>query len=137
MSSEDRLENIMKKLEEHESRISVLEGVPAKKMQAEGKKLSVKEFLLTKKPTNDVQRTLVIGYYLEHYELMDSFNIKDLADGFRSAKEPLPANINDTVNSNIGKGYMMEAKEKKDKVKAWVLTNSGEKFAEEGLPKSE
>lgn len=135
--NEDSLENIMRKLEEHESRISALEGMPAKRTQVEGKKLSVKEFLLTKKPTDDVQRTLVIGYYLEHFELMDSFNIKDLADGFRLAKEPLPTNINDKVNLNIKgeKGYMMEAKEKKDKFKAWVLTNSGEKFVEEELPK--
>ena len=114
-----------------------MEGMPAKKMQAEGKKLSIKEFLLTKKPTDDVQRTLVIGYYLEHFESMDRFNARDLADGFRSAKEPPPTNINDKVNLNIRKGYMMEAKEKKDKFKAWVLTNSGEKFVEEELPEGE
>lgn len=137
MSVEDVIKDIMTKLGDHERRISVLEGAPAKKIQAEGKKLSVKEFLLAKKPTDDVQRTLVIGYYLEHFESMDSFNIRDLASGFRSAKEPPPININDKVNSNIDKEYMMKAKEKKDKLKAWVLTNSGEKFVEEGLPEGE
>jgi len=137
MSVEDVIKDIMTKLEDHESRISALEGAPGKKTLVEGKKLSIKEFLLTKKPNDDVQRTIVIGYYLEHFESMDSFNTRDLADGFRSAKDPLPANINDKVNSNIGKGYMMEAKEKKDKLKAWVLTNSGEKFVEEGLPEGE
>jgi len=134
MSVEDVIKDIMTKLGDHESRISALEGMPAKKPQAEGKKLSLKEFILTKKPGDDVQKTLVIGYYLEHFESMDRFKARDLADGFRSAKEPPPTNINDKVNLNIGKGYMMEAKEKKDKFKAWVLTNSGEKFVEEGLP---
>ena len=134
MSVEDSIKEILTKLEEHESRISALEGAPAKKTQVEGKKLSVKEFLLTKKPADDVQRTLVIAYYLEHFESMDRFNARDLADGFRSAKEPPPTNINDKVNLNIRKGHMMEAKEKKDKFKAWVLTNSGEKFVEEVLP---
>jgi len=137
MSVEDVIKDIMTKLGDHESRISALEGMPAKKPKAEGKKLSLKEFILTKKPGDDVQKTLVIGYYLEHFESMDRFNARDLADGFRSAKEPLPTNINDKVNLNIGKGYMMEAKEKKDKFKAWVLTNSGEKFVEEGLPERE
>ena len=137
MSAEDTLRDIMAKLENHESRISALEGAPAKKTQVEGKKLSIKEFLLTKKPSNDVQKTLVIGYYLEHFEGMNEFNVKDLAEGFRSAKEPAPANINDKVNSNIHNGHMMEEKEKKDKLRAWVLTNSGEKFVEEGLPESE
>ena len=136
MSVEDSKE-ILTKLEEHESRISALEGAPAKKTQVEGKKLSIKEFLLTKKPANDVQKTLVIGYYLEHFEGMNEFNVKDLAEGFRSAKEPAPANINDKVNSNIQKGCMMEEKEKKDKLTAWVLTNSGEKLVEEGLPEGE
>ena len=137
MSGEDMIKDIMRKLEDHENRISALEGIPAKRTQVEGKKLSIKEFLLAKKPTDDVQRTLVIGYYLEHFELMDRFNARDVADGFRAAKESLPTNINDKVNSNIGKGYMMEAKEKKDKFKAWVLTNSGEKFVEEELPERE
>lgn len=137
MSGEDIIKDIMGKLDDHEGRISALEGAPAKKMQAEGKKLSVKEFILTKKPGDDVQKTLVVGYYLEHFESMDRFNARDLSDGFRSAKEPLPTNINDKVNLNIGKGYMMEAKEKKDKFKAWVLTNSGEKYVEERLPERE
>jgi len=127
---EGTLKNLMKKLDDHERRISTLEGVAAKKTQAEGKRLSIKEFILTKKPTDDVKRTLVIGYYLEHFDSMDSFNIKDLANGFRAAKEPPPININDKVNMNIRKGHMMEAKEKKEKSKAWVLTNSGEKFIE-------
>jgi hypothetical protein len=134
---DDILKEIMKKLEDHERRISALEGTPAKKTQGEGKKLSIKEFLLAKKPTDDVQRTLVIGYYLEHFEGMDRFNAKDLTEGFRSAKEPTPANVNDKVNSNIAKGRMMGDKEKKDKFKAWVLTNTGEKFVEEELPESE
>ena len=137
MLLEDSIENIMRKLEELESRISALEEVPAKKMQAEVKQLSIKEFLLVKKPRDGVQQTLVIGYYLEHIGGMDEFNVRDLADGFRSAKEPLPSNINDKVNLNIDKEYMMKAKEKKDKLKAWFLTNSGEKFVEEGLPKGE
>ncbi len=134
--SDDNIDEILKKLAELESRVSALEGRTDKRT-AEDKKLSVKEFLLTKKPTDNVQRTLVIGYYLEHFESMDRFNIRDLADGFRWAKEPPPTNINDKVNLNIRKGYMMEAKEKKDKFKAWVLTSSGEKFVEEELPEGE
>lgn len=134
MSGEDMIKDIMGKLEDHENRISTLEGMPDKRTQDESKKLSIKEFLLAKKPEDDVQQTLVVGYYLEHLEGVDKFNIKDLAEGFRSAKEPPPTNINDKVNLNIRKGHMMETKEKKDKFKAWVLTNSGEKFVEEVLP---
>lgn len=128
----EEIADIIKKLEDHERRISALEEMPQKTI-SEGKKLSVKEFILEKKPSDDVQRTLVIGYYLEHFEGMDKFNVKDLTEGFRLAREPLPANINDKVNLNIAKGCLMAAKEKKDKFKAWCLTNRGEKFVENGL----
>jgi hypothetical protein len=137
MSEEDILKDIMEKLEELDRRMSALEDTPASKMKTVNKQLSVKEFLLTKKPTNDVQRTLVIGYYLEHFGSMDTFNIRDLANGFRSAKEPPPSNINDKVNMNIRKGHMMEAKEGKDKSKSWMLTNSGEKVVEEEMPEGD
>jgi len=66
---------------------------------------------------------------------MSSFNVKDLERGFREAKEKAPANINYNVIQNIKSGYMAEAKERKDKLKAWYLTNSGERFVENGLKK--
>lgn len=130
---EETLKGIVAKLEDHERRITLLEGMPGK-VKSGVKKLSVKEFILEKKPSDYVQTTLVIGYFLEHFEGMDKFNVKDLAEGFMLAKEQLPKNVNDTVNTNIAKGYMMPAKERKDKLKAWFLTNSGEKFVEEILP---
>jgi hypothetical protein len=132
MSGEDEIKEIMKKLENHEHRILRLEGLP-QKINKEIKKLSIKEFILEKKPSDDVQKTLVIGYYLEHFEDMESFNVQDITEGFRAARETVPSNVNDKVNSNIEKGYFMVAKEKKDKLKAWYLTNSGEKFVEKGL----
>jgi len=97
------------------------------------KPISIREFLLSKKLQNDVQKTLAIGYYLEQYQNMTRFNVKDLEDGFRKAKEPLPSNINDKVNMNIKKGHMMEAKEKKDNLRAWYLTNTGMNFIERNL----
>ena len=95
-----------------------------------GKKLSAKEFLLTKDVENDVRRTLAIAYFLEHFESMSSFNADDIRTYFRLAKFPVPANVNDKVNLNIKAVYIMEAMEKKDSKKAWTLTASGEKAVE-------
>jgi hypothetical protein len=131
MIDEDISKKLIAQLENHEKRISALEGTPIKKDVV--KKMSLKEFLLEKKPTDQVKTTLAIGYFLEHYEGMESFNAKDLANAFRSAKEPPPKNINDKVNMNIHNGQMMEAIEKKDNIKAWVLTATGEKQVEEGF----
>lgn len=97
------------------------------------KRISMKEFLIDHTPTNAVQATLAIAYYLEKYDGMSTFNAADLVKGFRAAKEPVPTNINDKVNMSIKNGHLMEAEAKKDNMKAWEITRSGEKYVEEGL----
>lgn len=137
MISEEEIKRLMKKIEEHEKRISELEISFHVKPETAKKKISVKEFILSKKPKNDVQKTLAIGYYLEKHEGFPAFNKKDLELNFGNAKERFPENINDKVAQNIKKGYMMKAKEKKDNLKAWILTNSGEKYVENSLKSEE
>lgn len=121
---------IKKKLEEHEERISRLEKLFQRKPQDIKKKLSIREFMLSKNPKTEMQKTLAIAYYLEKYENLASSNVKDLESGFRRAKEKIPRNINYQVIRNIKKGYMMETENKKDNRKAWYLTNSGEKYVD-------
>jgi hypothetical protein len=135
MTAVINIEEINARLIELEKRVSIIEGkfVPEKELTT--KKISIKEFFIPKSPKDSVQKTLLIGYYLEHYEGLSSFNIKDLEEGFRSAREPVPQNLNDKVNMNINKGHIMPVKEEKDKLKAWVLTNTGERIAEEGFEK--
>lgn len=118
-----------------EARVVVIEALLNEGKQTQtsvspAKKLSVKEFIILKNPSGDVQKSLVIAYYLEKNEGMQSFNIEDLAQYFQLAKEPTPQNLNDKINMNIKKGHMMEAREKKDNKKSWVVTNTGEQFIE-------
>ena len=122
----DRLANI-------ERKVQTLEGTAASRMSAGTKRQSIKEFLLEKRPKDAVQTTLAVGYYIEHVDGISPFSVKDLAEGYRSARERLPANINDKINHCIKDGHMMPVKEKKDGHKAWVLTSSGERFVENGL----
>jgi len=58
-----------------------------------------------------------------------------LEEYFKKAKEKPPLNINNKVNANIKKGYMMEVDEKKDNLKCWCLTNSGIEFCENNFKK--
>jgi hypothetical protein len=137
MAFEEEITKIKEKLEQHDRRISAIEKTFQRTPEAIKKKTSVKEFILSKKPKNDVQRTLSVGYYLEKWEAVASFNVRDLDQGFRDAKERVPNNINLCVIANIGKGHMMEAKEKKGNLKAWVLTNSGEQYVENSFLKED
>jgi|SRR3989344_4957903 len=90
------------------------------------RKLSIREFLNTLQISDDVQKTLAIGFFLEKYRGFISFNKRDLEISFTEAKEQRPLNINDKVASNIKNGYMMNADEKKDNIKAWTLTSTGD-----------
>jgi len=129
------IKNISEIIENHEKRIRALEnkisGVDVK--ASKGKTVSIKEFLLGKKLKGDVERTLAVGFFLEKYKEYISFNVKDLKESFRAAKEPVPKNINDKANKNIKNGHFMEASENKDNLKAWTLTSSGERQVENGF----
>jgi hypothetical protein len=134
----DSQELILKRIEDLESRVAALEGNREQEVEVgdnSQKKQSIKEFVISKKPSNDVQNTLVFGYFLEKSENMTSFNTEDIDRCFRLAKIPVPSNLNDKINMNIRKGHLMEADEKKNNMKAWMLTLTGEQFIEGGLNK--
>jgi hypothetical protein len=126
----ETLRSLEKRVTELERRLSTRTAQPARK---DNKDLSVKEFMILRTPTNDVEKTLAIGYYLERYQGASLFNVDDFARGFQLAKEPTPGNINDKVNMNIKKGHMTEAREKKNMKKAWIVTIRGEQFVEHGF----
>jgi len=134
MANEEVLQ-IKKQLEDHEKRLSELETLLQAKPEVGRKEVAIKELILAKKPKNDVQKALAIGYYLEKYQGLSCFNVRDLEDGFRGAKEKVPQNVSDKVQINVRKGHMMETKGKKNDLKAYVLTNSGEKFVENDFKK--
>jgi hypothetical protein len=152
MSSQDTLSRMEAMLQEHERRIKTLEqklgggeegggGVETVVQQQQQpvsltpKVISIRAFILEKSPTDDVQRSLVIGYYLEKQSGLSSFNAKDLERGFVDAREKVPGNVADKILKNVWKGHMMQVKEDKDGLKAYVLTNTGTKFVESGISK--
>ena len=130
MDVDDSINKIWNKLEEHENRIKKLEESHRERPTTVEKKQSINEFLLLAKPDGDIEKTLVIGYYLEKNEWLPFFNIKDLKRFFKSTKSAIPENINDKVNKNIAKGLMVEMTEKKEDLQTWSLTTTGEKLVE-------
>jgi len=131
------IDEIKAVLEQHKKRISDLEIQKASKPKKMQREFSVKEFILEKRPGNDVEKTLVVAYYCENYKNVSPFNLNDIEALFRKAKEFVPDNLNDKVNKNIVKGYMEEAEDKKDSKKAWTLTDTGERFVENDLKRED
>lgn len=138
------LEDIQASLLRIESRLDKIEGRDGDSATGKGiiknagalaRKMSPKEYILIKNPTDDLQRTLVLGAFLE-MNGMESFTTEDLKQVFREARLKLPSNINDRVNKNLAKGYLMDA-DTKDGKKSWMLTMTGEKFINEGMASEE
>ncbi len=131
-------EDLSSRIADLERRVAALEAAkqPAPEPPTSAKPLSVREFVISKSPKSSVHTTLLIAYYLEKYSKLTSFNHDDLVHGFAQAKEPTPGNLSDMVYKNIRRGYLTEAPEKKDGSRAWVVTNSGERFVENGLKES-
>lgn len=126
------------RLAELEARVAKLENANSAGSErvnglTQVKRISAKEFLMSKSVQSELQKVLVLAYYLEHQEALSCFNVSDLEAVFRSAREKLPKNMNDAVNKNIARGFFMEAAEKKDSKKAWNLTSTGERFVENNL----
>ncbi len=130
-------DTVSETLLKHEERISALERL----LRGGGdgsavlslKKQSAKEFLMSKDIGTETQKVLALAYYLERAEGLPSFNVPDLETVFRAAREKLPKNMNDAVNKNVARGFVMEAVEKKGGKKAWVLTATGERFVEQEM----
>jgi hypothetical protein len=124
---------LRKVIAEQEARIRRLEAMLEGEKEGPTKRISLKEFVLSKEPDSDVQRVLTFGYYLEKYDGLEAFNYEDLKRAFRMAAESLPGNLRETVRKNVTKGHLMETGQKKGGSKTWMLTNTGEKVVDEGF----
>ncbi len=135
--TDEELQEIKQMLEDFGRRLSALErlfeekGDEVKKEKA----ISIGEFIARAKPKTDIQRTLVVAYFLENMVGKSPFNKKDIEETFKKAKVPVPQNINLCVYKNIQHGFLMEHKKKRGKLKTWSLTRTGEEFVEQKVKK--
>jgi hypothetical protein len=90
------------------------------------KKRSPSELL--KRASNQTDRALLLGYYLEKVDSQPSFTTSELRDLGKQAKYSF-TNISDSVAGLVGRGLMMSAGEK-DGHRAYTLTATGEEYAE-------
>lgn len=134
MASSDSIETWLPRIEERLDRLEALAGSGDVSVQApqNTKPVSIKEYLIEKNPQTANDRALTMGYFLENISGQEQFNVEDIKGCFRSAKIPAPKNVNDIINKNISKGFMMESG-KSGGVKSWVLTATGESVVSKGF----
>lgn len=120
-------QEIKRILDDHEERIKKLEDKKSQEIEvgenvADRKKLSIKEFLIEKNPSNDVKKTTCIGYYLEKYDGVESLTAKNITEGFRKAKVKVPLNVPDKIQKSISNGWIAPGSKKRE----YYVTITGE-----------
>lgn len=104
-------------------------GAPATaEVAATGKQISPAEFVKKSAAKNQMDRALVLGYYLERVVGSTGFTSSELADYGKQIKQPF-ANASDIVAKLTGRGLMMSAGNKEGQ-RAYALTASGETYIE-------
>ncbi len=133
----DELAKLKDKVKDLGARVVKLEGLFLNAPPSVVKPESIREFVLRKGPKSAVGRAAVIGYFISEIEGRGSFDLKDIKEGFRLAKEKIPGNPSEAIRQNEKHGYFTETKTglAKNGTTRWSMTNAGIYFVE-GLGKT-
>jgi len=103
----------------------------SKRVEVEGMPTTLGEFLDQKgNPSKHTDTIAVFAYWLFKVEKMESFNVKDVINCYDRTRKAKPSNPNQIVNQNVASHIFAEASGKKDDLKAWVITRTGEEYVE-------
>jgi len=121
---------VEKKFEEMTTKEITIVGAKAPKK--EGMPESLGEFLDIKgNPKKHTDIMAVFAYWLFKVEKMESFNAKDILGCYDQTRITKPEREHVAIDNNVKRHLFAEAKEKKDAVKAWVITKTGEEYVEQ------
>jgi hypothetical protein len=102
---------------------------PRASSRPEGPSLGINEFLARVAPSSHVERVTAIAYHAYRSEAA-SISTKDVAEAYTKARAKKPQNIPDVIGICIQRGYLVET-EKKNGLKSWTITPTGEGFIDQ------
>lgn len=101
------------------------------KVEAEGMPKTLVELLEAKgNPQKHTELVTLYAYWLLKVEKVGTFNIKDIISCYDNTRRKKPKNVNQIINTNVRYNIFAQASEKKEGLKAWFLTDTGEKTVE-------
>lgn len=93
---------------------------------------SIAEFLAQRRVDSHPDRVVAIAYYHYHRHGGEGVTTKDLVEGYSRSRSKRPQNYPDVIASCIRKGYLVDGG-RRDGMKTWVITPSGEAHVEQDL----
>ena len=107
-------------------------SAPAGKASPSPVGIDLIEFLAAKKAETHPDRVVAIAYYYYHTQGGTGVTTKELADAYSRARIKKPQNYPDVIAGCVRRGYLVEG-ERKDGMKSWVITRTGETHVEQDL----
>jgi hypothetical protein len=94
--------------------------------------MDLTEFLAAKKAATHPDRVVAIAYFTYHTQAGAGVTTQDLTDAYSRARVKKPQNFPDVIAACVRRGRLVEG-ERKDGMKAWVITRTGESYVEQSL----
>ncbi|MGD9889927.1 MAG: hypothetical protein AB7R89_04880 [Dehalococcoidia bacterium] len=94
--------------------------------------MDLTEFLAAKKVTTHPDRVVAIAYFTYHTQNGAGVTTQDLTDAYSRARVKKPQNFPDVIAACVRRGRLVEG-DRKDGMKAWVITRTGESYVEQTL----
>lgn len=94
--------------------------------------MDLTEFLAAKKAATHPDRVVAIAYFVYHTEGGAGVTTQDLTDAYGRARVKKPQNFPDVIAACVRRGRLVEG-ERKDGMKSWVITRTGEGYVEQSL----
>lgn len=90
------------------------------------------EFLASKKITTHPDRVVAIAFFIYRTEDSAGVTTRELAEGYSKARVRKPQNFPDVIAACVRRGHLVEGP-RKDGMKSWVITRTGETYTEQAL----
>lgn len=94
--------------------------------------MDLTEFLASRKATTHPDRVVAIAYFFYHTQSGAGVTTQDLTEGYSRARVKKPQNFPDVIAACVRRGRLVEG-ERKDGMKSWVITRTGEGYVEQNL----
>ncbi len=94
--------------------------------------IPVAEFLAQRRIDSHPDRVVAIAYHHYHRHDGQGVTTKDLVEGYTRSRTKRPQNYPDVIASCVRKGYLVDGG-RRDGMKTWVVTASGEAHVEQDM----
>jgi len=97
---------------------------------------NLNEFLPRVDPRSHPQRVVAIAYHALHTGNENGLTTAEFIDAYKRARETRPKNMSDVIATCFRRGFLIDASQRKEGAKSWVITKTGEAYLEAGFQES-